>query len=254
MSAGFLLQGDVDAAIQSASAVPLVAPNAITDGAGFTVNDLAPGSIVSIFGTGLAGAVLSVPANTALPTSLFDASVTFNNVAAPIYYVSPTQIDAQVPLELTPGPVTVQVFRNLAPSAAQALNLKAAAPAILSVNQQGTGAGLVFHGADSTLVTASSPAKAGETVMIYCTGLGAFTTALRSGQLPPNPPPDTATTPQVTIGGSPAAVTLSTAAPGYVGLYRVVVQIPANSPTGNSVAMALTMGGASSNTVTIAIQ
>jgi uncharacterized protein (TIGR03437 family) len=254
MGAGFLLQADVDAAIQAASAVPVVGSNSIVDGAGFAVNDLAPGSIVSIFGTGLAGAVLSAPANSALPASLFDASVTFNNVAAPVYYVSPTQIDAQAPLELTPGPVTVQVFRNLAPSIGQTLNLKAAAPAILTVNEQGTGGGLVFHGADSTLVTTSAPAKAGEQVVIYCTGLGAFKTALRSGQLPPNPPPDTANTPHVTIGGAGATVMQSTAAAGYVGVYRVVVQVPANSQTGNAVAVTLAMAGSSSNTVTMAIQ
>src|ERR1035437_1985715 len=118
-SAGLLLQADVDAAIQAASAAPVLAANSITDGAGFAVNDLAPGSIVSIFGTGLAGAVLQAPAGSALPTRLFDAEVTFNNVSAPLFYVSPTQINAQVPLELPPGPVTVEVIRNLAASAGQ---------------------------------------------------------------------------------------------------------------------------------------
>ena len=255
MAAGFLLQADVDAAIQEASDVPVLPDNAITDGAGFTVNDLAPGSIVSIFGSGLAGAVLRAPATSALPTALFDAGVTFNSIPAPLYYVSPTQIDAQVPLELTPGPVTVQVLRNLAVSVSQVLNLLPAAPAILSVNQQGTGAGLVLHAADSSLVTTSAPAKAGENLVIYCTGLGALqSTTLKSGQLPPNPPPDTVNTPQVTIGGANATVTLSGAAVGYVGLYQVGVQVPASSQKGNAVTVRLAIGGVSSNVVTIAIQ
>jgi uncharacterized protein (TIGR03437 family) len=254
MGSGFLLQEDVDATIQEASAAPVLPANAITDGAGFTVNDIAPGSIVSIFGTGLAGAVLQASPTSALPTALFDAGVTFNNIPAPLYYVSPTQIDAQVPLELTPGPVTVQVLKNLAVSASQVLNLLAAAPAILSVNQQGTGAGLVFHAADSTLVTTSSPAKAGETLLIYCTGLGALKSTLKSGQLPPSPPPDTVSAPQVTIGGATAVLTVSGAAPGYVGLYQVGAQVPANSQKGNSVAITLALGGVSSNAVTIAIQ
>ena len=254
MAAGFLLQADVDATIQTASGVPVLPANGIADGVGFTVNDLAPGSIVSIFGTGLAGAVLQAPATNGLPTALFDAGVTFNNIPAPLYYVSPAQIDAQVPLELTPGPVTVEVRRNLAVSASQVLNLLPAAPAILSVNQQGTGAGLVFHAADSSLVTTSTPAKAGETVLIYCTGLGTFKSALKSGQLPPNPPPDTVNTPQVTIGGVTVTVTLSTAAPGYVGLYQVGVQVPANSQTGNAVAVTVAVGGATSKAVTIAVQ
>ena len=253
-AAGFLLQADAQAAIQAASAAPVVAANSITDGAGFTVNDLAPGSIVSIFGTGLAGAVLQAPAESALPTRLFDAEVAFNNVSAPLYYVSPTQIDAQVPLELTPGPVTVQVIRNLAASGSQTLNLLPAAPEILSANEQGTGSGLVFHAADSSLVTTASPATAGETIVIYCTGLGAFNSLLKSGQLAPTPPPSTTKTPQVTIGGATATVTQSSAAPGYVGVYQVGVQVPAGSQKGNSVTVTLAVGSATSNAVTIAIQ
>jgi uncharacterized protein (TIGR03437 family) len=252
-AAGFLLQADAQAAIQAASVAPVVAANAITDGAGFTVNDLAPGSIVSIFGTGMAGAVLQAPAGSALPTRLFDAEVTFNNVSAPLYYVSPTQIDAQVPLELTPGPVTVQVIRNLAASGSQTLNLLLAAPEILSANEQGTGSALAYHAADSSLVTATSPATAGETVIIYCTGLGAFTTNLKSGQPAPTPPPNTVSNPQVTIGGAIATVTQSSAAPGYVGLYQVGMQIPASSQKGGAVSMTLAAGGVSSNAVTIAI-
>jgi uncharacterized protein (TIGR03437 family) len=253
-SAGLLLQADVDGAIQAASVVPVLPANSITDGAGFTVNDLAPGSIVSIFGTGLAGALLQAPAASALPTRLFDAEVMFNNISAPLYYVSPTQIDAQVPLELSPGQVTVQVIRNLAASASQVLNLRAAAPAILSVNEQGTGSGLVFHAADFSLVTTASPAKAGETIVIYCTGLGALNSPLKSGQLAPTPPPSTTNTPKVTLGGATAAVTQSSAAPGYVGVYQVGVQVPAGSQKGNSVTMTLAVGSATSNAVTIAIQ
>lgn len=244
----------MDATIQEASATPVLPANAIADGAGFKANAIAPGSIVSIFGSGLAGAVLQVSPTGALPASLFDASVTFNNISAPLYYVSPTQIDAQVPFELTPGPVTVQVWRNLAVSASQVVNLLPAAPAILTVNQQGTGAGLVFHAADSTLVTAASPAKVGETLFIYCTGLGALKTPLKSGQLPPSPPPDTVNTPQVTIGGVTALPALSGAAPGYVGLYQLGVQVPANTAKGNTVAVTLAVGEVSSNAVTIAVQ
>lgn len=251
---GLLLQEDVDATIQEAAAAPAIAANGIIDAAGFSSNDLAPGSIVTIFGTGLAGAVLQAPSASALPTALFDAGVTFNNIPAPLYYVSPTQINAQVPIDLTPGAVTVQVRRNLATSASQVVTLLPAAPAILSVNQQGTGAGLIFHAADSSLVTASTPAKAGETLVIYCTGLGALKTPLKSGEVAPNPPPETLNLPQVTIGGASASVSLSSAVSGYVALYQVRVQVPNATQTGSAVTVKLSIGGASSNTVTVAIQ
>ncbi len=91
-------------------------------------------------------------------------------------------------------------------------------------------------------------------MIIYCTGLGAFTTNLKSGQLAPTPPPNTRNTPLVTIGGASATVTQSSAAPGYVGLYQVAVQIPASSQKGSAVTMTLAAGEVSSNAVTIAIQ
>jgi uncharacterized protein (TIGR03437 family) len=250
--AGFLLQQDVDVAIQEAAAAPIV--NAITDGAGFAVNDLAPGSIVSVFGTSLAGAVLQAAPGSALPTTLFDAAVTLNGISAPLYYVSPTQIDAQVPLELKPGAVTIQVSRNLTTSAPQVVNLMSAAPAILTVNQQGTGAGLIFHAGDSRLVSANAPASAGETLVIYCSGLGALKSPLKSGDLAPNPAPETVNRPEVTIGGANAELILSSAATGYAGVYQVKVQVPPGSSKGATVAVRLTIGGISSNTVTVAIE
>jgi len=171
-----------------------------------------------------------------------------------LYYVSTSQIVTQVPLELTPAPVTVQVLRNLAMRSSQSLNLAPAPPAILSVNQRGTGAGSIFHAADSSLVTTSAPAQAGETLVIYCSGLGAFKSTLKSGQLPPNPPPETLAAPQVTIGGTTFSPLLSSAAPGYVGLYQVRVQVPANSQKGSAVEVTLAIAGVSSNAVTVAIQ
>ena len=61
-------------------------------------------------------------------------------------------------------------------------------------------------------------------------------------------------TPVVTIGGVPAAVTFSGLAPGFVGLYQVNAEVPANARTGDAVPVALTIGGVTSNTVTIAVQ
>jgi len=64
----------------------------------------------------------------------------------------------------------------------------------------------------------------------------------------------TASTPNVTIGGIPGTVSFSGLAPGFVGLYQVNVQVPLNASIGSSVPVVLTIGGFSSNTVTIAVQ
>lgn len=64
----------------------------------------------------------------------------------------------------------------------------------------------------------------------------------------------TVTTPVVTIGGVPAAVSYSGLAPGFVGLYQVNAQVPANSPVGAAVPVVVSVGGVASNAVTVAIQ
>jgi uncharacterized protein (TIGR03437 family) len=72
-----------------------------------------------------------------------------------------------------------------------------------------------------------------------------------------NPLSATTTTPSVTIGGMPAPATdgfFSGLAPGFVGLYQINVQVPQNAPTGDAVQLMINIGGATSNTVTIAVQ
>ena len=152
------------------------------------------------------------------------------------------------------GPVRVQVRRNLAPSLAESITVEATAPSILTVDQRGSGAGLIFHEMDARLVTEASPARLGESIAIYCTGLGALKTPLKTGAIAPNPPLETVATPRATIGRLDASVSFSGAAPGYAGLYRVIVQIPAESPKGNAVTLAIAIDGVSSNVVTLAIQ
>jgi len=58
----------------------------------------------------------------------------------------------------------------------------------------------------------------------------------------------------VSIGGVSAPAIFSGLSPGFVGLYQVNVQVPLNAPVGNAVPVVLSIGGAASNTVTIAVQ
>ena len=69
-----------------------------------------------------------------------------------------------------------------------------------------------------------------------------------------NPLSQTVTNPSVVIGGTPALVTFSGLAPGFVGLYQVNVQVPANAVAGNAVPLTVTVNGATSNMVTVALQ
>jgi len=231
--------------------------HAVVNAAGFqspseTNSGLAPGSIAAIFGTGLArGSQLA--AALPLPTTLQEASVSFNDIAAPLFFVSPDQINAQVPLDLAPGTAWLRVRRGSAFLMAQPARIEAAAPAIFSVNQQGSGAGIIAHAEDFRLVSENAPARAGAFVAIFCTGLGRLEAAFPSGSPPPTPPPQTATRPQVTIAGRPAVVSYSGAAPGFVGLYQINAQVPADVPAGAQ-PVQIQAEGAASNVVTLVVR
>jgi len=105
------------------------------------------------------------------------------------------------------------------------------------------------------LVDANNPAKAGDVVVVYCTGLGATNPAMRSGEAALPSPLAKATTPvQVTIGGQPAVVHYAGLTPGFVGLYQVNVQVPSGVTPGSSVPLVISQDGVPSNTVTLAVR
>jgi len=221
----------------------------VVNGASFSIGPVAPGSIVSIFGTGLASAPLAA-SSASWPIAIGDTSVTFNGVAAPLYYVSSGQINAQVPFELGLGRVSVQVKLGNQVSAPQTITLQAFSPGIFTLDSAGTGA--ILH-ADYALVSSSAPAQPGETVLIFATGLGSLRTPVPSGTpAPSNPPAETLDTPIVVIGGSSSQVTFSGLAPGFVGLYQVNVQVPLSLAAGDQTVQ-ISAEGVVSNTAIMAV-
>jgi minor extracellular serine protease Vpr len=211
------------------------------------------GSIVSIFGEGLAddtGSASAFP----LPTSMAGAQVMIGGFAAPLFFVSSTQINAQVPWELvgeTQAVVTATVDGQT--SAPETVQIAPFGPGIFSVNGQGAGQGAILD-PSYRLVDSSNPATAGATVIqIYCTGLGAVTNQPPSGSPAASSPLSVTAPPAVTIGGAPAPVLFSGLAPGFVGLYQVNAQVPAGAPSGNAIPVVISVGGVASNTVTIAV-
>ncbi len=246
----------------SSSVIPTLPPDSAVNAASFRPatdpnGAIAPGANVAVFGTQLALATqvaLSVP----LGNILLDDCVTFsagNNIfAAPLFFVSAGQINAQVPFELPPGTASVQVRRGDRVSAAQPVKVAAVSPGIFSLNQQGTGAGAILHAENFQLVSESAPARPGEFLIIFGTGLGAVQPTVASGQPAPGNAPlaTTVSTPVVNIGGIPAAVAFSGLAPGFVGLYQVNVQVPTEVPSGTQ-PLQIIMNGVPSNTVTVSV-
>jgi len=138
-------------------------------------------------------------------------------------------------------------------SAPVKVSLADAAPGLFSLGQSGNGQGVVLD-LRYRLVDAANPARPGDTIQIFATGLGPVSNRPASGAASPAAPlATTLSTPTVNIGGAAAPVVFSGLTPGYVGLYQVNAQVPANAAAGNSVPVALTATGASSNTVTLAV-
>jgi uncharacterized protein (TIGR03437 family) len=240
---------------------PVISNNGIVNGAGLPLPPapVAPGSIVSIYGfkfnsssgyfAGGVGAS-SLP----LPTNINGTKLLINGIAAPLFYVDSNLINAQVPWEVGgASKITVQAVVNEVASNVVTAALASSAPGIFSDLISGTA--LVFHISDSSTVTPSNPAKTGEYLFFYGTGLGPV------GNRPPsgapasgNPLSATLQTPTVTIGGVPATVLFSGLAPGFVGLYQVNVQVPGGVAGGNDIPLVLSMGAASSAAIAMAVQ
>ena len=257
----FHIAGRLSNRIRQVSFTPAV--GGVVNGASFANLPPPAGSIGSIFGTNLAFSTL-VADSTPLPTSLGGVSVQINGIAAPLFFVSPLQINFQVPWEslgLPEGSITVTV--NGVTSAPQTISLAPFHPGIFATNSAGTGQGAILIAATGEFAAPSGSipdraarlASRGDFLSIFCTGLGAVRNPPVSGAPAlAEPLSTTITTPSVTIGGVPASVSFSGLGPGFVGLYQVNVEVPEDALTGNAVPVVLTIGGVTSNTVTIAVQ
>ncbi|MGC9945146.1 MAG: hypothetical protein ABSF64_02015 [Bryobacteraceae bacterium] len=233
---------------------PQINAGGVVNGASYAA-PVAPGSIADVFGSFYLTST-SVDSDLPLNTSLQNLSFEFGGTLAPLYFVSAGQANLQVPWELDgQSTATIAATLNGTAGAAQTVNVAAFAPAIFSMNSQGTGPGAILD-SSYKLVDSSNPATAGTTIiLIYCTGLGAVTNQPLTGSPGPSSPlAETKTTPTVTIGGVTETASFSGLAPGFVGLYQVNALVPAGVASGNAVPVTITIGNVTSNTVTIPVQ
>jgi uncharacterized protein (TIGR03437 family) len=248
--------------VQPAGSTEAPAPaSALNSANASPATQISPGSWVTIFGDRMANGTQS--ASGTFPPSLVGTAVMIGSTALPLDYVGPTQVNALLPFSLTPNStVSLAVQRSGTVSVPIAVTIADLGPAIFSMTGDGTGQGAVVVASSGVLAApvgafpGSQPVARGDFLAIYCTGLGAVNNTPADGAPAPSSPPfaTTLATPNVTIGGMPAAVSYSGLAPGLVGLYQVNVQVPNNAPTGDAVNLAITVGSLTSNTVTVAVQ
>lgn len=251
---------------------PVIVDGGVLNAASFDKTagaNLAPGQLISIFGSDLASG-LQLNDTVPLSTSLSDSvSVKFNGIQAGLDFVSPGQINAQLPWNVLPdgvgaGTATVVVTRNGTASAQAVVNIGATAPGIFAVSF-GTGYAIAINSADAQLAApagaipglATHPAKVGDVLIVYATGLGPVDIPIANGGIPPaGQLANTIARPTVFIGGVPAGVFFSGMTPQFPGVNQLNIQIPAGVSTGASIPLQIQVGGGprSTSAVIIAIQ
>jgi uncharacterized protein (TIGR03437 family) len=245
---------------------PAVYPGGVVNAA--SAGGAAPGAIVSVYGVNLAPQTAQSTA-TPLLTSLAGASLAVSDStaaysgSAPLFYVSGTQMNVQIPWEVLPfDTVAFTPMLSGAQGAPVNVNIQYFAPGIFTADQSGKGQGSITNALTGQLAAPagkypnSQPVKRGGYLSIYCTGLGQVDNPPADGAPAPTQTlVHTFTQPLVMIGTTQATVTFSGLAPGYVGLNQVNVQVPQNAPTGDAVPLSISDGmGDVSNTVTVAIE
>jgi len=221
---------------------PQLNTGGVVNAAGNLGTVLAPGSLVSAYGAQFSTATAQTP-SVNLPTTLAGLTLYVNGFQAPLLLVSPGQVNFQIPWEVASGPVTVTMVSN-DPLGTLGNTLS------VNIGPYSPGIFAVTH-ADFSRVTASAPAAAGETLILWATGLGAVSPSVPTGQ-----PPGagvvavTRTNPTVTVGGASGTVLFSGLS-GFAGLYQVNVQMPSQVAAGTATPLVLSIGG-QSTTVSLA--
>jgi uncharacterized protein (TIGR03437 family) len=204
----------------------------VVNGASFN-SAVAPGSLISIFGSNLSQATVAAQ-QIPLPISMADTSVLINGARAPLLYVSPGQINAQVPSQTATGTATVTVETSGALTPSVSIAVAAAAPEIFLA---GAGRLLAFD-QDGSLNTAANPAAGSSIATIFLTGFVTGQGSLAS--------------PSASMGNLPAQIAYAGPAPGTVGVAQINLKVPALPP--GDYQLVVTMGGVKSNSGLISVK
>jgi uncharacterized protein (TIGR03437 family) len=235
--------------------VPAIAPAGIMSAAGATPDGtMAPGSVISIYGQNLAPA-LQIGTTNPLPQSLGNITVTIGNYLLPLLFVSPSQINAQLPSELVDGTYTLTVHQTGQPDVPGQLTVSRDAPGVFTQsNPQNQPLALALH-QDGTLVTFDSPAIHGETISIYGTGFGPYVNTIVDGFFVPATPSTPVVDPvTLNVGAITKTPDFAGAAPGLVGMTLVQMKITDDLPAGTTVNLTVQVNAKSSTTVVLPLQ
>jgi uncharacterized protein (TIGR03437 family) len=230
---------------------PVYTAASIVNAADNQSGQLAPNAIGTIYGVNLAYGTATITQNDlhggVLPVMLIGASdttVLINDSPTALYYVSPTQINFLVPPDILPGPISVYVDVDTLRGPLIQLTLTSAAPGLFQVDSTNA----VTTSADGSVFTPSAPARPGDIVSLWATGLGPTAPPAMGFQLPIAAAPlIAAANLSILLDGTPVhstAIQYAGVAPGFAGLYQINLALPGS--TGQNPEIRLQIDGASS--------
>jgi uncharacterized protein (TIGR03437 family) len=225
-----LTQATLPAATQSWVMLPAsnaVAANAASFADGLPV---APGSVISMFGT-FTGSATGANAGFPLSRRIGETELLVDGSAVPLYYVSSRQVNAQVPSSVAEGQVIAEVRVGGQSVGRAPLTVVGNAPGLFAaVNQNGA------------TNSAASPARRGEALSVFGTGIGAVTPPVEDGAAAGVAPLSTGAIPNVFLSDRQLQVEFSGLAPGFAGLWQINVRLPADGPSGENLPLTVTNG------------
>ncbi len=238
----------------NAAPAPKVSRGGVVHSGSFVKDPLGPGTILSIFGENLSPepvtggqAATSLP----LPTDLAGTSITLGGQPLPLLFSREDQVNAVLPFEVADRvdeslPLLVRRTDAQSISVSEPVFVTTARPGVFTQDASGRGPGTI-QDINFQIVSAANPVKAGDAIIIYCTGLGSVIPQVTTGEAAPNSP--LATTVEevsVTIGGLPAQVLFAGLTPGLTSLYQINVIVPPGVPAGDAEVVVSVAGQTSS--------
>ncbi|MGD0771871.1 MAG: BACON domain-containing carbohydrate-binding protein [Candidatus Solibacter sp.] len=243
---------------QQAPGPPPAVLSSVANAANYNTDAVSPGEIVALFGSGLgpASIVTLQVSNGVVTNTLAGTQVLFDSVAAPMIYTLSGQVSAVVPYGVAGKTSTqVQVSYQGSLSNTVTMPVRAATPAIFSLDASGVGPGAILN-QDLSVNSTGNPAARLSVIALYCTGGGVTQPPSTDGAVIAGASFLLAQTPVVTIGGVNAVVQYAGAAPGSVaGLTQINVQVPAGVTPANALPVIVKIGDfASTASVTVAVK
>lgn len=222
---------------QTSGSGPYYTADSIANSAASVTGLYAPNTFVTIYGQNLAYTTRALSASDVsggtLPTVLGTTGVRvlINNIPANIYYVSPTQVNLLIPTSLIPGPVMLQLVVDSLAGPAIPIMLESAAPSLF---QSDATTVLGVH-LDGSTITAASPARPGEIVVLFASGLGPTNPAAIPNQIPQQAasvtPISSFTMLMNGVAVNPQQILYAGVTPTFAGLFQINVQLPIDAPS-----------------------